>query len=87
MNTLKSLIICALVAGVQFAAVAAFADNDGGKGGGGRDGGGRDGASRGGGGGGPAPLLGLTVLGQLGGAAGIFAAWRKRNRKDGDGSE
>ena len=82
MNTLKSLIICALVAGVQFAAVAAFADNDGGKGGGGRDG-----ASRGGGGGGPAPLLGLTVLGQLGGAAGIFAAWRKRNRKDGDGSE
>jgi hypothetical protein len=40
-----------------------------------------DGGRRGGGGGGPLPVLGLTLLGQAGGAAGIFAAWRKRNRK------
>ena len=34
------------------------------------------------GGGAPAPLLGVTLLGQLGGAAGIFAAWRKRRDKN-----
>jgi len=40
---------------------------------------------RGGGGGAPAPLIGLTLLGQAGGAAGIYAAWRRRCRKDKDG--
>ncbi|MFV0297843.1 MAG: hypothetical protein ACK5JT_17190 [Hyphomicrobiaceae bacterium] len=35
----------------------------------------------GGSGGAPVPLLGVTLLGQAGLAAGGFALWRKRNRK------
>lgn len=56
-------------------ATVAFAESEGHEGHGGK----------GGGGGAPAPLIGLTLLGQAGGAAGIYAAWRKRRRKDKDG--
>ena len=40
-----------------------------------------EGAQRGRGGAAPAPLLGLTLLGQIGIAGGLFAAWRRRKAK------
>jgi hypothetical protein len=61
------------LAGALLPAASALADSEG------------RGGGKGGGGGAPAPLIGLTLLGQAGGAAGIYAAWRKRNRKDKDG--
>jgi hypothetical protein len=39
------------------------------------------GEARGRGGSAPAPLLGLSLLGQAGVAAGLFAAWRRRKNK------
>lgn len=73
MRIVKPIVFCVALAGAPFLASAALAEGGEGHGGG----------EHGGGGGGPAPLLGLTLLGQFGGAAGIFAAWRKRRRDDG----
>lgn len=35
----------------------------------------------GGGGGGPLPALGITLLGQAAGAAGLYGLWRRRRNK------
>ena len=73
MHCIKPVVFCLILAGAMLPAAVAFADGgeSGGDGGGERGGGGGD---RGGGGGAPAPLLGLTLLGQVSGAAGVFAA-------------
>lgn len=75
MRLVKPVLFCVLLGGCLLAAGGAMAAAR--EGGGGHEGGG----SKGGGSAGPVPLLGVTLLGQAGGAAGIYAAWRRRNRK------
>ena len=69
MRYARPVIFAIVVAGALIPAATAYAEKNSG---------------RGSGGGAPAPLIGLTLLGQLGGGAGIYAAWRKRKRKNQD---
>jgi len=69
MHLIKPLLFCLVLGGALLPAAAALAE-------------GGNGERRGGGGGAPAPLIGVTLLGQASGLAGMYAAWRKRRKKD-----